>query len=217
MRSLPEFVPVVIIFGVVIGGLMLGIFTPTESGTIGTVAVLILAVSRKSLTFKAFVKSIDESLRAAVMVLILIACSAVLGHFLTVTEIPQVAGDFLVSLPLHRVLIMVLIFLLYLLGGSFIDDLAFMILVTPILFPAVQKLGYDPIWFGVMIGITLMIGAIIPPVAISVFVVKNITGEPFGVIYAGVVPFLASFVIVGALLFIFPQIATFLPTLMLGK
>lgn len=217
MRSLPEFIPVAIIFGLVIGGLMLGIFTPTESGTIGTVAVLILALSRKSLTFKAFVKSIDESLRAAVMVLILIACSAVLGHFLTVTEIPQIAGDWLVALPLHRVLVMVIIFLFYLLGGSFIDDLAFMILVTPILFPAVQKLGYDPMWFGVMIGITLMIGTIIPPVAISVFVVKNITGEPFGVIYAGVVPFLASFVVVGALLFLFPEIATFLPNTMLGK
>ncbi|MBI5248034.1 MAG: TRAP transporter large permease, partial [Desulfomonile tiedjei] len=159
LRSLPEFVPVFVIFAVVIGGLMLGIFTPTESGTIGTVAVLILALLRKSLSFKAFVKSIDESLRAAVMVLILIACSAVLGHFLAVTEIPQVAGDFLVSLPLHKVLIMVIIFLFYLLGGSFIDDLAFMILVTPILFPAVQKLGYDPMWFGVMIGITLMVGS----------------------------------------------------------
>jgi len=217
IESLPEFVPVFIIFAVVVGGLMLGVFTPTESGTIGTVAVLILALLRRSLTFKAFVKSIDESLRAAVMVLILIACSAVLGHFLTVTEIPQIAGDFLVSLPLHRVLVMVIIFFFYLLGGSFIDDLAFMILVTPILFPAVQKLGYDPLWFGVMVGITLMIGTIIPPVAISVFVVKNITGESFKVIYSGVIPFLGSFVLVGALLFMFPEIATFLPNLMLGK
>jgi C4-dicarboxylate transporter, DctM subunit len=217
MSTLPEFVPVFIIFAVVIGGLMLGIFTPTESGTIGTVAVLILALSRRSLTFRAFVRSVDESLRAAVMVLILIACSAVLGHFLTVTEIPQIASEFLVSLPIHRVLVMVIIFLFYLLGGSFIDDLAFMILVTPILFPPVIKLGYDPLWFGVMVGITLMVGSIIPPVAISVFVVKNITGEPFNVIYAGVIPFLVSFVVVGALLFMFPQIATFLPTLMLGK
>jgi C4-dicarboxylate transporter, DctM subunit len=217
IKSLPEFIAVVVIFGVVIGGLMAGIFTPTESGTIGTVAVLILALKRRTLTFKGFVKSIDESLRAAVMVLILIACSAVLGHFLAITEIPQVSGDWLVSLPFHRVIVMVIIFLFYLLGGSFIDDLAFMILVTPILFPAVQKLGYDPVWFGVMIGVTLMVGTIIPPVAISVFVVKNITGESFGTIYAGVVPFLASFVVVGALLFIFPQLATFLPDLLMGK
>ncbi|MBI5602526.1 MAG: TRAP transporter large permease [Deltaproteobacteria bacterium] len=217
MRSLPEFISVAIIFGIVIGGLMAGIFTPTESGTIGTIAVLILALLRRSLTFKGFVKSIDESLRAAVMVLILIACSAILGHFLAITQIPQTAGDWLAALPFPRVLVMVIIFLFYLLGGSFIDDLAFMILVTPILYPAVQKLGYDPIWFGVMIGVTLMVGTIIPPVAISVFVVKNITGESFNVIYSGVVPFLASFVVVGALLFLFPQLATFLPDLMLGK
>ncbi len=217
LQTLPEFVPALIIFAAVIGGLMLGIFTPTESGTVGTVAVLILALSRRSLSLRDFVRSVDESLRAAVMVLILIACSAVLGHFLAVTEIPQVAADFLVSLPIHRVLVMCIVFFFYLLGGSFIDDLAFMILVTPILFPAVQKLGYDPMWFGVMIGITLMIGSIIPPVAISVFVVKNVTGEPFKTIYAGVVPFLASFVIIGILLFVFPQIATFLPNILLGK
>ncbi len=217
LQTLPEFVPALIIFAAVIGGLMLGIFTPTESGTVGTVAVLILAISRRSLSLRDFVRSVDESLRAAVMVLILIACSAVLGHFLAVTEIPQGAADFLVSLPVHRVLVMCIVFFFYLLGGSFIDDLAFMILVTPILFPAVQKLGYDPMWFGVMIGITLMIGSIIPPVAISVFVVKNVTGEPFKTIYAGVVPFLASFVIIGILLFVFPQIATFLPNMLLGK
>ncbi len=217
LRSLPEFICVVVIFGIVIGGLMAGIFTPTESGTIGTIAVLILALSRKSLTFKGFVKSIDESLRAAVMVLTLIACSAVLGHFLTITQIPQYAGDWLVGLHMPRVLIMVVVFLFYLLGGSFIDDLAFMILVTPILFPAVQKLGYDPLWFGVMIGVTLMVGTIIPPVAISVFVVKNITGESFKTVYAGVVPFLASFIVAGALLFIFPGIATWLPTVLMGK
>jgi tripartite ATP-independent transporter DctM subunit len=217
LRSLPEFICVVVIFAIVIGGLMAGIFTPTESGTIGTIAVLVLALGRRSLPFRAFVKSIDESLRAAVMVLILIACSAVLGHFLAITQIPQMAGDWLAALPLPRVLIMIFIFLFYLLGGSFIDDMAFMILVTPILFPAVTKLGYDPMWFGVMIGVTLMVGAIIPPVAISVFVVKNITGETFKTVYAGVVPFLASFVVVGALLFAFPGIATWLPTLLMGR
>jgi tripartite ATP-independent transporter DctM subunit len=217
LRLLPEFISVLLIFGIVIGGLMAGIFTPTESGTIGTIAVLVLAVLRRSLSFEAFKKSVDESLRAAVMVLILIACSAVLGHFLAVTQIPQLAGDWLCSLPLPRVLIMVIIFLFYLLGGSFIDDLAFVILVTPILFPAVQQLGYDPIWFGVMIGVTLMVGSIIPPVAICVFIVKNITGETFKTVYTGVIPFLASFIAVAGLLFLFPGIATWLPNLLMGQ
>jgi C4-dicarboxylate transporter, DctM subunit len=217
IRALPEFISVIVIFGIVIGGLLSGIFTPTEAGTIGTIAVFLLALVKKGLTFEKFVKSVDESMRGAVMVLILIACSAVLGHFLAITQIPQVAGDWLTSLPVHRVFVMVIIFFFYLLGGSFIDDLAFMILVTPILFPAVKQLGYDPMWFGVMVGVTLMVGSIIPPVAISVFVVKNITGESFKNIYAGVIPFLASFVVVGALLFLFPQLATFLPDLLMGK
>jgi TRAP-type C4-dicarboxylate transport system permease large subunit len=102
--------------------------------------------------------------------------------------------------------------LIYLLGGSFIDDLAFMILATPTFYPVVAKLGYDLIWFGMFLHITVMIGVIIPPVAINVFVVRNITKESFGVIYKGVTPFLLSLVFVVFLLFLFPQIALFLPS-----
>jgi len=217
VRALPEFIAVAVIFFIVIGGIMSGLFTPTEAGTIGTVAVLILALLRRGLTFKVFVKSIDESLRNGVMVLFLIACSAILAHFFAITTIPQIAGNWLTSLPLSKELIMVIICFFYLLGGSFIDDMAFMILATPILYPAIPKLGYDPIWFGVMVGITIMIGTIIPPVAVGVFVVKSITGESFKVIYTGVVPFLLSFIVVAALLFLFPQIATFLPYTLMGR
>ena len=109
LRSLPEFLTVVVIFSLVIGGLMAGFFTPTEAGTIGTIAVLVLALLRKSLTLKSFIKAVDESLRGGIMVLILIACSAILGHFLAITEIPQYTGDWLVSLPVHRVLVMIII------------------------------------------------------------------------------------------------------------
>ena len=192
---------------------MKGWFSPTEAGSIGTGAVLILAYLKRSFPFGKLVKAFEESLRTACMVLVLIAGSVVFGHFLTVTEIPKITADWVGNLPLNRNLIMVLIIFIYLIGGSFIDDLAFMILATPIFFPAVLKLGFDPIWFGIMIGITLMIGVIIPPVAISVFIVKNITGEPFNVIYRGVYPFLLSLIACAVLLFIFPEIALFLPHL----
>jgi C4-dicarboxylate transporter, DctM subunit len=214
IRSAPEFLWVGIIFFVVIGGLMKGWFSPTEAGSIGTVAVLILAYAKRSFPFSKLTKSFEESLRTACMVLVLIAGSTVFGHFLAVTGIPFIAADWITGLPLHRNIIMVLIILVYLIGGSFIDDLAFMILATPIFYPAVLKLGFDPIWFGIMIAITLMIGVIIPPIAISVFVVKNITGEPFGVIYRGVLPFLLSLLACAALLFLFPGIAMFLPNAM---
>ena len=216
-RAVPNFLWVGVIFVVVIGGLMAGKFSPTEAGTIGTLAVLILAASRREVSFKMLVKSWDESLRTAVMTLLLIGGSVVLGHFLAITEIPFIAADWAASLPLPRFMIMILIILFYLLGGSFIDDLAFLVLATPIFYPAVVKLGYDPIWFGVMLGITQMIGVIIPPVAICVFIVRNITGTPFNVIYRGVLPFLLSLVTADLLLFLFPQIATFLPDLFMGR
>jgi TRAP-type C4-dicarboxylate transport system permease large subunit len=108
---------------------------------------------------------------------------------------------------------MILICLIYLLGGSFIDDLAFMILATPIFFPVIIKLGYDPMWAAIMISVTVMIGGVIPPVAMCVFIVKNITKVPIGTIYSGVYPFLIALFLIATLLFMFPQIATFLPNL----
>jgi tripartite ATP-independent transporter DctM subunit len=213
IRSIPELLWVGAIFTVVMGGLMKGLFSPTEAGTIGTVAVLIVAFGRERFPFKKLIKSFDESLRTGCMVLTLLAGSAVFGHFLAITEIPIMAADWTAGLHLHRNLIMIFIMLIYLIGGSFIDDLAFMILATPIFYPVILKLGYNPIWFGIIIGITVMIGAIIPPVAMCVFVVKNITGESFSTIYSGVYPFLLSLIACAVILFIFPQIATFLPGL----
>ena len=213
--SLPEVLLVVIIFLLIICGLMWGIFTPTEAGSVGTFAVLVLSVARKDLNFKGFVKSVSESLRTACMTLMLIAGSTILGHFLAVTKIPMIASDWVIGLPLNRYIIMIIISLIYLLGGSFIDDLAFMILATPIFYPAIIKLGFSPLWFGMIICITVMVGVVIPPVAINVFVVKNITKVPFSVIYSGVYPFLISLAVCGALLFLFPGIATFLPELLM--
>jgi tripartite ATP-independent transporter DctM subunit len=203
----------IVIFFVIIGGFMAGVFTPTEAGSIGAFAVIVFTLLKKDLNFEKFKKSIAESLLTACMVLMLVAGSAILGAFITVTNIPILAADWTVQLPLHRHLIMILICLIYLLGGSFIDDLAFMILATPIFFPVIIKLGYDPMWAAIMISVTVMIGGVIPPVAMCVFIVKNITKVPIGTIYSGVYPFLIALFLIATLLFMFPQIATFLPNL----
>jgi C4-dicarboxylate transporter DctM subunit len=215
LASLPEFLLVVVIFLLMIVGLMKGFFTPTEAGSIGTAAVLLMSIVRRDIDFKGIVKSVVESLRTACMVLMLIAGSTILGHFLAVTKIPMIAADWVVSLPLNKYVIMIIISFIYQMGGSFIDDLAFMVLATPIFYPVIIKLGFDPIWFGMIIAITVMIGVVIPPVAINVFVVKNITKVPFGVIYKGVYPFLISLVVCAALLFFFPGLATWLPNLLM--
>jgi C4-dicarboxylate transporter DctM subunit len=211
-RSLPEVFWVLLVFLVVVGGIMQGFFTPTEAGAVGTFAVLLLTIVKRDMTFKKYVSSVSEALRTAGMLLMLIAGSAIFGHFLAVSNIPQKAADWIVDLPLNRYLIMILICIVFEIGGSFIDDLAFMILATPIFYPAALKLGFHPLWFGIVICVVVMIGVVIPPVAICVFVVKNITKVPIGQIYRGVAPFLISLIFVWGLLFLIPQMALWLPS-----
>ena len=135
ISSLPEIAVVLFIFILMIVGLLNGFFTPTEAGSVGTVIVLILVILRRQLGFKEYVKALGDSMSTACMIIMLIGGSAVLGHFIAVTTIPQLMSDWLVVLPIHKTFIMVIICFIYLFGGSFIDDLAFMILATPIFFP----------------------------------------------------------------------------------
>jgi len=213
VRSLPEVAWVLVVFVVVVGGIMTGFFTPSEAGAVGAFAILVLAVLKGGLNYKTYVASLNEALRTTGMILMLVIGSTVLGHFIAITNIPQATADWVGGLSLNRYLILTLIGFVYLIGGSFIDDLAFMILATPIFYPVVLKLGFDLVWFGISLGVVLMIGVVIPPVAVCVFVVKNITKEPMGLIYKGVAPFLVSLAIVWGLLFLFPQLALWLPSL----
>ncbi len=217
LAVIPEALIVMVIFGVVIGGMITGFFSPTEAGTIGTIAILFLALVRREVSVNMLIKSFSGALRTSIMVLMLIAGSAIFGHFLAITEIPMIAAKWASSLPIPGSCVMLLIVVIYLVGGSIMDDLAFMVLATPIFFPTATALGYDPIWFGILICVTLMIGGIIPPVAIYVFILGNITGLPFKTIYKGVVPFLSALVIALLVLFVFPGIALWLPNLLMGK
>lgn len=207
----------VIIFVAVVGGLLSGIFTPTEAGAAGCITVLILTLAQRNLNFKKFSLSLRESLKMGCMVLMLVASSAVLGHLIELSKIPMMMAELVLSLHLHRFAVLVLILVVYLVGGSFIEDMAFMILATPIFFPTIVKLGFDPIWFGVIIGVTLMIGVIIPPVAVTVFVVGSITKESIWTVYKGVVPFILAILVGMVLLFAFPEIATWLPNHMMDS
>jgi len=214
---IPDALIVGIIFGIVIGGMITGFFSPTESGTIGTVAIFLLALIRREVNAGMIIRSFKGALKTSIMTLMLIAGSAIFGHFLAITEIPMIAAKWAGGLPIPSALVMLLIVVVYLVGGSIMDDLAFMVLATPIFFPTAVELGYDPVWFGILICVTLMIGGLIPPVAIYVFILGNITGIPFKTIYKGVFPFLSALVVALIILFAFPQVALWLPNLMMGK
>ena len=215
LKSLPPVSWVIAIFLLVVGGLMMGFFIPTEAGSIGTLAVLVLAVTKRDINLKGFIKSVMDSLLIACMVFMLLAGATILGHFFAVTKTPSIVGEWLSHLPIHRNIIIIIIIFVYLIGGSFIEDLAFLILATPIFLPIVLKLGYDPVWFGVIASVTCMIGIIIPPMAINVFIVSGITKVPISTIYKGCYPYIVGMSICLLILLFFPQISLWLPNLLM--
>ncbi len=213
--SLPPVLLVLLVFLIVVGGLMEGFFTPTEAGSVGTFAVLLLTLAKKDMDRKKFFKAAVDTLRIACMVLMMVAGATILGHFFVVTRTPYIVAEWLINLHVHRLIIMLIIVAVYLIGGSFIEDLAFLILATPIFLPIALKLGYDPVWFGVIVCVVTMIGIIIPPMAISAFVVSGVTGEPIGNVYKGIYPYLIGMSICLLIFLLFPGISLWLPNLLM--
>jgi tripartite ATP-independent transporter DctM subunit len=214
MRSLAGIVPAVILFALSIGGLFAGWFSPTQAGAIGASGALILGLAQREMTWKGFLDSGMDGLKTACMVLFIIAGATVFGHFMALSNIPFVLADWAGNLPISPVAIVGVIILLYFIGGFFMDSMALIVVTLPIFYPIVRKLGFDPIWFGVIIVIIAEMGVITPPVGVNVFVIKGIAPEiPIQVIFRGIMPYLAGLVLLTALLMIFPGIATTLPSL----
>ena len=219
IRSLTGMVDTLLVFILVMGGLFTGLFTPTEAAAVGAFGVLAVSLVRGTLTWKGFVKALDETLRTSCMVMMLIAGAVIFGKFLAVTRIPFNIATWIGSFDLPPSVILIFIILVYFLGGCFMDALAFVMLTIPIFFPIVTSLGYDPIWFGVIIVMVTEMGVITPPVGINVYVVygvaKGVVGEiPLESIFKGILPFLLAVVIGVIIMIIFPQTILLLPQLM---
>jgi tripartite ATP-independent transporter DctM subunit len=204
----------VILFVLAIGGLMLGWFSPTQGGAIGAGGALLIGLARRKISWKGFLAAGKEGMLTSCMVLFIIAGAVVFGHFMAVAQIPFLLADWVANLPIHRLAIMGVIILIYFLGGFFMDSMALIVVTIPIFYPVVQKLGFDPIWFGVMIVLLCEMGVITPPVGVNVFVIKGIAPEvPLGKIFKGIFPFLYALILMTIFTMFVPQIATFLPSL----
>ena len=203
------------VFFLVMGGLFLGWFTPTEAGGVGALGVLVVALVKRRMTWAGFVKSLYETLRTSCMVLLLVAGALVFGHFLAVSRIPFQAADWVAHLSLPPYAIVSLIVLIYLIGGCFIDALALIMLTIPIFYPIISNLGYDPIWFGVIIVLVTQMGVITPPVGINVYVVNGVAPDiRLEEIFQGAMPFLLALIGGTACMVAFPQLVLWLPELM---
>jgi tripartite ATP-independent transporter DctM subunit len=216
-KSLPGAIEIIIIFIVVMGGMMKGFFTPTEGGAIGAFATLVLTMITRSITLKEVGKSILETLISSCMIMVIVAGATIFGHFLAVSTIPFKVAESVGALALPHNLIMAIILFIYLLGGCVIDALALIILTIPIFFPVIIQLGFDPIWFGVIIVLITMMGVITPPVGMNSYVVSGISKIALGDVFKGVWPFLISLCVAAIMLIAFPSIATFLPYYIMGR
>ena len=208
-------VEVLFIFAAVMGGLFAGYFSPTEAGAVGAFSTLFVAVVRRRLDWSGFVKSLADSVRISAMIMFLVASASIYGRFLAITGLPGGLARWAVELPLSPLAIMAIVLLIYLVLGFFIDALALILLTVPIFYPVAIELGFDPIWFGVIIVLALGMGVITPPVGANVYVVAGVDRDtPVMEIFKGVGWYLVAIVFCIALLMIFPQIALFLPNLL---
>jgi tripartite ATP-independent transporter DctM subunit len=215
IRSFAGVVETLILFLLVMGGMFFGIFTPTEAAAVGAFCTLMLAVIRRQLSWRSLLKSLVESTRISCMVMVIVTGATVFGHFLAVTTLPMALASWVKGLPLPPPAIMGVIVLVYLVGGCFMDALGMIMLTIPIFYPVALAMGFDPIWFGVVIVLVTEMGVITPPVGVNVYVVKGIAATvPLETIFRGALPFVISLCILVALLLLFPNLALWLPSLM---
>jgi tripartite ATP-independent transporter DctM subunit len=215
IRSLKGTWAMLLLFMIVMGGIYFGIFTPTEAAGIGAFGALLFTLFRKELTWSTFMKSLQETGMTTAMIFLIIIGANILSAFLGLTGLPMLLADTMASLALPKYAILAAILLIFLILGCVMDCYAIMILVLPILFPVVQALEFDPIWFGVIMVIVLEAGLITPPIGLNVFVLKGAAPHiPLTTVFRGVWPFLITMVLVIVLLTFFPQIALFIPSIM---
>jgi C4-dicarboxylate transporter, DctM subunit len=213
LTGLRDIWAMLLLFIFVIGGLYGGLFTPTEAGGVGATGALLIGVVRGRLTRSEIRRSLLQAVRTAAAVLTVLIGALLFGYFLTVTQTPQKVTVFLTGLGLGRYGVLALIMLMYLVLGCLMDSLAMIILTIPIIFPVILQLGFDPIWFGVIIVMTVELGLIHPPVGMNVFVIKSVVQEvSFSTIFRGVLPFIVTDLIRLVILIAFPILALWLPS-----
>jgi tripartite ATP-independent transporter DctM subunit len=205
----------VIIFLLVIGGIYIGLFTPTEAAGVGATLIFLMAIWKKKLTPRMLLASLLEAVRVSVMVLFLVAGANVFSYFLALSLIPVKVSTWIIGLAVSKYVILTIIVLIYLLLGCFLDAISMMILTLPVIFPVVLQLGFDPIWFGVVCVLMMGAGLITPPVGLCVYTVASIVKDaPLEEVFKGALPFLVAILFVVFLITLYPQIALFLPGLM---
>ncbi len=213
IKAIPGAFEMAFLFALVMVGLFYGLYTPTEAGAAGSLFALVLALIRGKLSWKGFVTSIVDTLKVSCMIIVIVAGAVIFGRFLTISGLPFQVTEFASSLPVQPWVVMMVILIAYGIAGCVMDALGFLLVSIPVFFPLVTSMGYDPIWFGVMITLVTTMGAVTPPVGISAYVVSGMSKDiSLGTVFSGVTWFLPAYIIAIIVMILIPQIALFLPT-----
>lgn len=217
VRALGSVIETLVLFLVVLGGLYLGVFTPTEAGAAGAFGALAIGLARRRLGRAALVQAVRETLQISAMVLLLVAGAVLFGRFMTVTRLPFELAQWAAALPVDRTVVMAVIVVIYLVGGAVMDALGFLVVTLPIFFPVALALGYDPVWTAVLLTVVTSLGAVTPPVGVNVFIVKSLMPEtPVRTLFAGVAYFALPYALCIAALWAFPALVLYLPRALAG-
>ncbi len=215
IRALSGTWGMLLLFIIVMGGIYMGVFTPTEAAGVGAFGAFLIAVIKGKMSRKKLLKCLLESGKTTAMIFLIIIGANIFSTFLGLARLPMGLADFITGLALPRLVILTGIIIIFILLGCVMDCYAIMILTVPIIFPVVEAMQFDPIWFGVLMVIVLEVGLITPPVGLNVFVLKGAAPEvPLTVIFRGILPFLLAALAAIIFLILFPQLALFIPSLM---
>ena len=205
----------VVLFVLVIGGIYTGIFSPEEAAGIGASGALALALLARTMTWPVFIDCLMQTVRTSSMIFTILIGAILFNNFLVLSSVPDAIGTWISALPFTSTGIMLIILLIYLVMGCALDSLAMILLTIPIFFPVVANLGFDPIWFGIIVVMVVELGLITPPVGMNVFIIKGMAPEvPLSKIYKGVLPFVIAQILLITLIVFVPEIATWLPSTM---
>jgi tripartite ATP-independent transporter DctM subunit len=212
VRSLPMIAPAIIIF-FVLGGIYLGITTPTEAGAVGAFCALILCLFQGNLTLGALRKALLSTVRATSFIMLIVAGASVVSFVAQYLGGPEILASKVMKLQVSPYLILLLFYLLYFILGMLIEPTSMMIMTVPTLLPTIVELGFDPVWFAVIITLTCEIGLITPPVGMNLYVLRGVSNAKLGEIAMGAAPFVLALIINLVILTAFPSLALWLPSL----
>ena len=204
----------VILFGVVIGGMMTNFFSANEAAAVGAVVSLIFVIVNGKFTWKVVGKAFLDSVKTSAMVLLILIGAYVFGNFLALSGMPKVLANWIISMGFNRYVVILLILILYVILGCFMDSLAMVVLTVPIFLPIVQALGFDAVWYGVLMIMVMECGLITPPVGMNVYIVAGIAKDvSLGTIFKGVTPMIFGMLVAVLIVAFIPQVSLWLPTL----